>query len=427
MTTATIETIERLEAATTAHPIGHEFGLMIDSARGSILRDTHGREYLDLTGGIGAHALGHGAPAVTAALHAQLDRLVHGGWQFPSPARGLLLEGLARAVPIEDPAFLFTVTGSEAVEAALKCARVATGKYGVWGFSGGFHGKTAGALEVTASPGLRAGVAGNRAGLLRLPYPADPAVAGGLSAEECLAWIKTALTRDDVARDEVAGIMLEPVQGSRMTAPPRDFLRGLRELTQEHGLLLILDEIYTGIGRTGRFFGFEHEEITPDIVVLGKALGGGLPIGVVAASRALLDRVPPYKQTSTFAGHPLACAAGTAVLGALSDGVLIGSVAEREALLRDRIATLDASLASAPFSLAVTGKGLMLGIQILAEELSCAVSTANRIKADLADRGVLALVSRNVIKLTPPLTITATELATACDEFDAAATAHAGE
>jgi 4-aminobutyrate aminotransferase-like enzyme len=412
-----IDVIGRLEAASTSVPVGREFALVLDDASGSTVRDTRGREYLDLTAGLGAHALGHGAPAVTAAMHAQLDRIVHGGWLLPTTARRELLERLAKVVGIEDPVFLFTVTGSEAVEAALKAVRLATGRYGVWAFSGGFHGKTAGSLELTASPGLRAGVLGAGAGLLRLPYPADPALGGGPSAADCLGWIETALTRDDFPRDEVAGIVVEPVQGGRMTAPPAGFLRGLRALTEAHGLLLVLDEIFAGVGRTGRFFGFEHDGITPDVVVLGKALGGGLPIGVVAASREVLDRVPPYKQTSTFAGHPLACAAGVAVLSALADGSVIRGVAEREARFRTRLAQLDSSLAGGPFRLAVTGRGLMLGVRVLADDPAAAVAVANRVKAGLTARGALALVAGSTIKVTPPLTIKLDEVDAACERL----------
>lgn len=424
MRPAEAELVERYEARTTAAAMAADFpDFVVESASGLCLHAANGTRWLDLTAGLGSIALGHGAPAVLEAARRQLADAVHLPWQVISRPRAALLQRLATVVPHDDPGFVFTVTGSEAVEAALKVVRSASGRFGVFGFSGGYHGKTGGSLEVTANPALRKGLGPTRSSAVSLPYPTDEGLVAHLDPREvvtpatALHWIDLLLKQRDFARGEYGSVIIEPVQGSRMLAAPPGFLAGLADLLAAHDLLLICDEVFSGVGRTGRWFAVDAEGVRPDVLVLGKALGGGTPISVVAANRKLTDALPPYVQTSTFAAQPLACAIGCAVVDGVTDEVLAGVTARSEQF-RGTIAALGAELAScgSDLRLAVTGRGLMLAVHFVLDDAAAGVTLANRVRRELFARGVFALSAGNIIKVTPPLVISATEL----DEVGAA-------
>jgi 4-aminobutyrate aminotransferase-like enzyme len=408
----------RWEAPSMAGPV-EEIGVAWERARGARVWDERGREYLDMTAGSGVHNVGHNHPEVVAAAAAQMGRLTHTGWQFPSPSRARLLERLAARMPFDRPRFVFAVTGSEAVEAALKLARAATGRPSVLSFLGGFHGKTGGALAVTARPFLRRGVSSHPPDVLRLPFP-DATRVGPEDALRQLALVEEILAHPDFPIDEVAGIIVEPIQGaSGMVAPPPGFLAALRDLTRRRGLLLIVDEIFTGMGRTGRFFGFEADGVVPDVVVMGKALGGGFPIALVAAPAELAARLAPYKQTSTFSGHPVACAAGLAVLDVLEREDLAANAARRGAELRLAVERMEPPEGR----LRVTGHGLMLGIRVESEQPGAAAPLARRLNRELRRAGVLTLAGGtgdDVLKLTPPLVLSGADVDLFCSRLEAA-------
>lgn len=397
------------ESPSMATTIENEIGFAVDRAEGCFLWDERGQSYLDLTAGSGVHALGHGDPGLLAAMRAQLHRFTHGGWQVGCPARAELSTALAEALPWDDPVLLYCTTGSEAVEAALKVARAATGRRQVLGFLGGYHGKTAGSLSVTANAAFRRDVTEIPQAGLSLPYPAAEAfLPGGTvtpSPASSLSFGQDILEHPDFGLAGVAALMVEVVQGAGgMQASAPGLLRALREFTTRHGVLLVVDEIYTGFGRTGRMFGFEHEGVTPDLVVLGKAMGGGLPVSVVAGPRELMARIPSLRQTSTFSANPVACAAGAYVLRRIREERLV----EGAARLGDALATAIGEIRVPGIRLAVRGRGLMIGVHVHEAPVTDRGSFTRMVVSEMRRRGVLVLrggSDGSVIKLTPPLTM----------------------
>src|SRR5216684_4751650 len=301
---------------TTAHP------LVADHAQGSELWDTSGRRYLDFVGGIGVMNVGHNHPSVMAAVRKQLDRATHTAFQvvmYESYLR--LAERLCEVAPGDgSKKAIFFSTGAEAVENAVKIARAATGRPAVISFAGGFHGRTLLTLSLTGTVHpYKQNFGPYAAEIYQTPFPYEYR---GWSSKQALAALDE-LLESAVAPQRVAAIIIEPVLGEGGFVPaPLDFLRALRELTERHGILLIADEIQTGFGRTGKFFAIEHSGVMPDLVTVAKSLAAGFPLSAVIGLGG------------TYAGNPVACAAGLAVLDVMRDERLperaarIGSVVE---------------------------------------------------------------------------------------------------
>jgi 4-aminobutyrate aminotransferase-like enzyme len=394
--------LSAVEAPTTSRPVSSGPQLTWARAQGMRVWDTHGREYLDLTAGAGVATVGHSHPRVVDAIRRQSGELIHTGWQWASPKRVMLLERLRDLVPGNLDTMFIGVTGAEAVEIADKLARLHTGRRTVLSFRGGYHGKTAGALRLSTQRGFRHGVLDRGAGDLRLYYPGGSGPDADLDG---MALNEDLLRHPDFDRDDVAAIIVEPVQGvAGMVVPPPDFLPRLRAMCDEIGALLIVDEIYTGFGRTGLNFAIEHASVMPDILILGKALGGGLPISVVAANRMVAESMGSAVHTGTFAGSPLSCAAALAVLDVLEEEKLAANAAARGAELQ---AGLKAALPEAEIA-TVRGLGLMVGIELRPDSPQegralCAATARIALR-----NGVLLFTGGtrgNCLKLTPPLVI----------------------
>jgi len=349
---------------------------------GALLFDADGRRYVDCASGQGVAALGHAHPRFVAAVAEQAATLVTCSAGWPTAKRAEL--GVRLAAHLArigmDPARIFWCnSGTEAVEAALKFARLSTGRSGVIALERGFHGRTFGALSATH----------NRA----YKDPFEPLVPGFTHvAPGDLAALEGAVD------DRTAAVILEVVQGEGGVHPlPADFLQGAAELCRARGALLIVDEIQSGYGRTGRMFACEHAGLEPDLLCLGKAIGGGVPMGAVAMGPRVAEQ-PPGSHGSTFGGNPLACAAGLAVLDALEHDRLIECAAETGAWLAERLRGL-----SSPKAKEVRGLGLMLAIDV-GEPAAPHV-------AKLVDEGVIALpAGPHGIRLLPPLVIERAEL-----------------
>ncbi|TKI60060.1 aspartate aminotransferase family protein [Lysinibacillus mangiferihumi] len=421
-----IDIVSNLESPSTSEIISNDTKLDWEKGLNFCVWTEEGTEYIDLTAGSGVHNVGYNNSKVNEEIIKQLQSLSHTGWQFPTRSRATLLEKLCNILPFKNPKFIFTVTGSEAVEAALKLSRLVKGKSAVLSFQGGFHGKTGGSLAVTANPKLRDKVTNYAADIIRLPFPEDDALRrhgyNVPSVDEYLKWIKRFILHPDFPLDQVAGIIVEPIQGSSgMTAAPPNFLKALRKLTSDEDMLLIMDEIYTGFGRTGKMFGFQHDDIIPDIVIMGKSLGGGLPISVVAAPSDLMNKMPAYKQTSTFSGHPVACAAGSKVLEIIVDDNLSQNALERGEQFRERLEEINTLLLKeSKIHFVVTGKGLMLGLHIEADTSADSERIARVLNDCLKEQFVICLLGgtfNNVIKITPPLTLTPDDVDMICDRF----------
>jgi 4-aminobutyrate aminotransferase len=384
--------------------------------RGHRLYDIDGRAYLDFATGIATTILGHGHPAVTAAVHAQADRLLHlmNGLGYLEPV-SRLAGRLAATLPEPLDAVIFGNSGAEAIEAAIKLARRASGRPAIVAFEGAFHGRTYGALSVTtSSPNYQLGHGPLLPDVHITSYPEAYRRFGG---DEPAA---TAASLDDLQRllDEVepsrvAAIVIEPELGEGGYVPaPLDFLRRLRALCDRHGILLISDEVQTGYGRTGRMWGFEHAGIVPDVVCVAKGIANGLPLGAMVASRELHERWGRGAHGSTFGGNPVACAAGLAVLETIEAEGLVANAAARGDQLRTG---LDALVARDMRIGDVRGRGLMLGVELVRDrgtrepdgELGDAVI------ARCADAGLLLLTcgaAHNIVRWLAPLDVTAAEI-----------------
>jgi 4-aminobutyrate aminotransferase-like enzyme len=371
-----------------------EAGVPWDEARGANVLDVDGNRYLDFTSGFGAAAVGHRHPRVVAAVARQARLLVHGlGDVAAHPARVELAARLAALAPLRDAQVYFAVSGSDAVEIALKTALLATGRPGVVAFAGGYHGTTLGALAVTWRPAFRRPFAAHlHRHVRRLPFGCPPErVAAALAG-----------------RRGAGAVVVEPILGREgvVVAPP-GWLAALGRACRAAGALLVADEIFTGGGRSGSFFAVTGEGVEPDLLCCGKALGGGLPIGAVLGRRDLLAAwraEGEARHTGTFVAHPLSCAAALAVLEVLRRERLV----ERARRLgAETLGALDAGLAAARGVRAVRGRGFLWGIELDSP------LRARRALAAARGRGLLLLAAGargNVLELAPPLTVTRRQL-----------------
>ncbi len=367
-------------------------GLVVADAHGAMVRDAEGREYLDLLAGMGVANVGHAHPDVVAAVRTQAERhlhvMVYG--EFVQEAQVRLAARLARLLPPPLSVVYFTSSGAEAVDGALKTARKATGRPRFVAFAGGFHGDTWGALSVGGNP------------VYRRPFePLLPEVTF-LAFDEI-----SALAAID---ERTAAVIVEPVQaegGVRIPGP--EFLPALRRRCDEVGALLVFDEVVTGFGRTGRLFAQEHWGVVPDLLVLAKSLGGGLPLGAFVAGPALMRTLahdPPLAHVTTFGGHPLSCAAGLAALEVLLRERLV----ERAADLGTRLRADLGALAGRGGLRTVRGIGLLLGLEF-ADAAACAAFTRRAWEQGLIVNWTLH--RDTVVRLAPPLVLSDAEAARA--------------
>ncbi len=282
-----------------------------------------GQQYLDLVCGSATTSLGHAHPAHMAVLQDALATgILHTGTRLPSPFRAKLYEELQTILPPGLTRIQLLNSGAEAVEAAIKAAQFATGRTRLVAFDGGYHGRTLGALSLTSGARIRAPFQLLTGSVDMLPYPGP-----GLTADQALAAAAGLFAERAAAQDLPALVLVEAVQAvSGLIAAGREFLQGLSDLCRQHDIPLALDEIWNGIGRTGHWFGFDHAGISPDLVIMGKALSGGLPLSAVAAGERFLGQWPAGMHTSTFQGNPLACAMAVATLQIIRTDNLLSHV-----------------------------------------------------------------------------------------------------
>jgi 4-aminobutyrate aminotransferase len=396
-------------------------------SRGSNVEDVDGNVYVDLTAGFCVAVAGHSNPRIVDAVARQASTLMHApGGLNPSDVRVELAERLARLAPGDLAVSHLANTGAEAVEMALKTARLKTGRQTVIAFQGGFHGKTTGALAASSQNAYRRGFHAQLPGVVHAPYAY--AYRCPVHREpDCFfctgRYVEHLLTMPDSGVSDVAAILLEPVQGhGGWIVPPAAFVRKLRQLCDEHGILLIADEIITGCGRTGRWFGMEHFGVVPDILVVAKGLASGFPISATIMSREVAACWRPMQHTSTFLGNPVGCAAALASLAEIEERGLVGRSAELGAYFLERCRALQRRHRLIGD---VRGLGLMVGIEVVRDPETRAPGAAEgrRVVEFLARRGVMATnyggSYGNVIKMSPPLVITREQLDYALDALDA--------
>jgi 4-aminobutyrate aminotransferase len=330
-------------------------------------------------------------------------------------------------VPIDGGArSFFSNSGTEAVEAAIKLARYATGRQNIIAFFGGFHGRTMGSLALTASkPVQRRGFAPFMPGVFHAPYPDCYRCPVGLKSEdcaaECLDFIEHQLFMHLMTPEEVAAIVIEPIQGEGgYVVAPTHFLERLRELTSAHGILLVIDEVQSGMGRTGKMLAIEYANVKPDIITIAKGIASGMPLGVTVA-RADLMTWPPGAHASTFGGNPVSCAAALATIKLLKDS-LIANAAEVGAHMK---AGLTALMDTHPLIGDVRGRGLMLGAELVRDRTTKerAVQERDAVVNAAFKRGLLVLgAGKNSIRFSPPLVLTREQADTAVRVFGEALT-----
>ncbi|MDB5071868.1 MAG: Aminotransferase class-III [Candidatus Eremiobacteraeota bacterium] len=380
------------------------------SASGATVTDVDGNRYLDLTSAFGVAATGHTNPRVAEAIAAQARNLIHGmGDVHPTRVRTELLLRLSELAPGDLQQTYLSASGAEAIEFALKTAYLATGKPRTIAYQGAYHGLSLGALEVAGIEKFRtpfAPLVADRATFL--PYPGADA-----SVESALANVRDALDRDA----DIGAILLEPIQGrGGVIVPPDGFLRALRDLCYGRGILMILDEIYTGFGRTGTMFACERENVVPDLLCIGKALGGGVPIAATMGSVRVMSAWPASTgealHTSTFLGNPLTCAAALANLDEIARLDVPALVRAQEGVLRERLGRLR----RAPDVRDVRGRGFLWAVELDSAAL------ANRAVVRGLANGVILLQSGPTgtsITIAPPPTIAPAQLRRALDIFEA--------
>lgn len=353
--------------------------LALTRGRGSTVWDADGNAYMDMTSGQGVALLGHSHPKILEAIAAQSERLITCPEIFYHDQRARLYQNLRQMLPHDLGRFFLCNSGAEAIEGALKLARLKTGRSHLVAFQGGFHGRTLGALSVTWNPSYREPFEPLIPDVIHLPFN-DP----------------DELNR--IVDERTAAVVVEAVQGEGGVVPADPgFLSRLRQRCDRTGALFIADEIQTGLGRTGRAFGFDHHQVVPDVVCLGKGVAGGLPMGVVAW-RSSLGALPSGSHGSTFGGNPLACAAANATLGVLIEADLIGRAGEMGWAWMDELRALEHRLVRE-----VRGAGLMVGIDLR--------KRSTPILKSLMAKGVLALpAGPTVLRLLPPLIVTKEEL-----------------
>src|SRR5699024_4736141 len=366
-------------------PTYKRFNLAVEQASGTTVEDTDGKRYLDFGAGIGVCSLGHRHPAVQQALESQLNAYWHVSNLYHNPIQEKVADLLTQQSS-GDQVF-FCNSGTEANEAAIKLARKATGKHKIISFNQSFHGRTLGAMAATGQEKIHAGFGPMLETFQYVPFNDIEAVKQALDGE-------------------TAAVMLEMIQGEGgINIADPDFVQELAEVCRDHHVLLIVDEVQTGIGRTGKPFAYQHYGISPDIITSAKGLAGGIPVGAMLAKEALRDRFGPGSHAATFGGNPLAMAAAEAVLEHVFQEEFLQEITEKSDYLMERLNT-----SIAPLSLvsSIRGKGLMIGIE-------CSQNVSHLVES-LIEKGLLVLsAGPHVLRLLPPLTVSREEIDKAVD------------
>ena len=401
---------------TSAHPV------TVDRAKGSELWDVSGKRYIDFAGGIGVMNVGHSHPRVMKAVQEQLERATHTSFQvvhYESYLR--LAQRICEVAPIDGPKkAIFFSTGAEAVENAVKIARAATGRPAVVSFQGAFHGRTLLALSLTGSvQPYKQDFGPYAAEIYQSPFPYEYR---GWSSDQALAALDN-LFESEVAPKRVAAIVIEPVLGEGGFVPaPLEFLRKLRKVTEQHGILLIADEIQTGFGRTGKFFAIEHSGVQPDLITVAKSLAAGFPLSAVIGRAQVMDAPDPGGLGGTYAGNPVACAAGLAVMDVMRDEKLPERAARIGSVVEER---MQSWAAEQKLVGDVRVMGAMAGMELVRDRdtKEAADKETARIVAAAREKGLIILragTHHNVVRTLMPLTIPDEQLEEGLDMLGAA-------
>jgi len=392
---------------------GRAYPLAIKSGLGSIITDVDGNEFIDMNAGLAVCSVGHRHPKVIAAIKEQVDRFLHYSYtDFYYESYLNLGEILHDLIPGDfRKKFYYGNSGAESVEAAIKLARWHSRRQGILAYIGSFHGRTMGAVSLTGSkPAQRRYFSPLVPGVEHIFYPYCYRCPFNLECPDCgfkcVSYIDDYLFHKFVPPEEVAMVVAEPIQGEGgYIVPPKGYFRELKKLLDEHGILLAMDEVQTGIGRTGKWFGIEHFDAVPDIVCMAKGIAAGLPLGVTASRADLMDWTPG-SHASTFGGNPVSCAAAQAVIGVIKEEKLLENAEKQGSYIMKR---LEEAMDDHPMMGDVRGAGLMVGVELVKDK-----GTKEPAKEETVDvmmrcfRKGVAIVNCGVstIRMMPPLVIT---------------------
>jgi len=415
--------------AVISKSVTRAYPLVVASAKGCRMTDVDGFEYLDFTSGIAVTASGHCHPKVVKAICDQAKKLIHmSGTDFYYASEIVLAEVLAELAPgrVKKKVF-FTNSGAESVEAAMKLARYATKRPYYIAFSGAFHGRTMGALSLTASKAVqKKAYAPLISSVVHAPYPNPYRPPAGFSEDHCvdftLDWIKETAFKHFVPSDEVAAIFVEAIQGEGgYIVPPLNFLSKLAKLAASHGILLVVDEVQSGMGRTGKMFASEHFNVVPDIMTLAKGIASGMPLGAIVAKSKIMDVWEPGAHANTFGGNPIACEAALATIELLKDR-LMDNAHKMGALMQDRLREMQKTHRLMGD---VRGMGLMVATELVKNRETKAPAVAERdaVIQGCFEKGLLVLgCGESAVRFMPPLTLTKKEAESGLDIFEAVLT-----
>ena len=415
------EILERKERV-VADPLSVFLPVVVAEGRGATLTDVDGNTFIDFTGGVGCLNVGHSNPQVVAAAQEQLSRFSHTDFTIvPYEVYISLAERLCELAPVPKPAkAAFFNAGAEAVENAIKFARIHTGRPGVVAFEGGFHGRTLLALSLTSKTHpYKAGLGPFAPEVYRVPFPNEYR---GPSAAEALEALERAFVTQ-VAAENIAAIVLEPVQGEGgFVVAPTEFVRGVREICDEHGIVLVVDEVQTGFARTGRMWAIEHYGVEPDLITVAKSIAAGLPLSGVIGRAEIMDAPGDSAIGGTYVGNPVAQAAALAVLDVIEEEGLIARADAIGETIRGRMLGWQERWDAIGD---VRGLGAMLAIELVSDRGSKTpdAEVASRIVEEAAGRGLLLLKSgiySNCIRVLCPLVLSDAELDEALDVWEQA-------
>jgi 4-aminobutyrate aminotransferase len=396
-------------------PVWHRYtDIIVDHASGAYLYDVNGRRYLDFSTGIGVTNTGHCHPRVVAAAQEQIGKLMHGQINivYHQPIFDLVDE-LKSVVPAQLDSFFFSNSGAEAVEASIKLARHATGRPNIIVFQNSFHGRTVGAMSLTTSNTIyRQGYQPLMPGVFVAPFPY--VYRYGWSPEETVAFCLRELRyllKTQTAPQETAAMLVEPVIGEGgYIVPPTGFLEGVEEICREHGILLIVDEVQSGFGRTGKWFAHQHFDVEADVMVMAKGIASGLPLSGIAARSTLMQKWIPGTHGGTYGGNAVCCAAGAETIRVIKQEDLVENSARMGVMLLSRLRSLQEMF---PVIGDVRGLGLMVATEFSTPEHEPDGKTAKAVWKACLDDGLLLLTCgpyANVIRWIPPLIITQDQL-----------------
>jgi len=408
------------EVVSPSYPRGDPF--VMSHGQGAEVWDVDGNRFLDFAAGIAVCSTGHSHPAVVQAITDAAGEFLHISSDFWNEKQVRLGERIRDLKPMGDePAMCFMCqSGTEAVEGALKLARYVTGRSRFIGFLGGFHGRTMGALAFTSSKYTQqAGFFPAMPGVTHVPYPNNfrPLFAGPDQGKAVLDYIENQLFAHNVPANEVAGILVEPIQGEGgYLVAPDGFLQGLRALCDRHGILLIFDEVQSGIGRTGRMFAAQHTGVAPDIMTLAKGLGSGMPIGLVVAKKKWMENWKRGAHGNTYGGNPVCCAAALATLD-LVEGGYMANAATVGAYFMDKLRALQARYTCIG---EVRGRGLMIGMELVGPDNVPDKRLCDNLITRAYQHGMLLLpCGVSTIRFMPPLLITTGDVDEAMEILEA--------